>query len=66
MHLFLFLGIMPESLQLFLEYNLPKKGKVTLGVDDSKLAAAISDTLSLSCLCTGPIPEIMRGNSQLV
>lgn len=54
-------GIVSEDLQLFLEQNLVKKGSPTLGVGDTKLAAAITDALGYQCMCTGAIPEILRG-----
>jgi nucleolar protein 56 len=57
-------GVLPEDLKVFLENNLPKstkKLKVTLGVSEAKLAAAISDELGAECVCSGAIPELMRG-----
>ena len=57
-------GLMHEDLHLFLETNVPKsskKQKSLLGVGDQKLAGVISETLSVSCLHSGVVPEIIRG-----
>lgn len=54
-------GIVSDDLQVFLEQNFPKKKNPTLGVGDTKLAMAITDTMALTCLCTGAVPEIIRG-----
>lgn len=57
-------GIVPETLQVFLDKNVPKstkKEKVILGVSDSKLGASIVEALSISCQHTGAVPEIVRG-----
>ncbi|XP_059477448.1 nucleolar protein 56 [Neocloeon triangulifer] len=57
-------GVLPEDLNLFLETYLPKstkKGKITLGVIEPKLAAAITEALGTKCLHTGVVPEIVRG-----
>ena len=59
-------GIMHEDLRLFLESNMPtssKKKKVILGVGDSKIGASISEELGYSCMHTGVVPEITRGNN---
>ena len=53
-----------EDLRLFVETNVPKskkKHKVTLGVCDAKIGAAISEELGVSCQHTGVVPEIVRG-----
>ncbi|XP_014250759.1 nucleolar protein 56 [Cimex lectularius] len=54
-------GLLTENLQLFLEQNVPKKKKTQLGVADPKLAATISETLGISCVTTGVVPEVLRG-----
>lgn len=57
-------GILHDDLQLFLDTNLPKtskKQKVTLGVADSKIGAAVQEALGSSCQHTGVVPEIIRG-----
>lgn len=58
-------GIVPKDLLLFLDTTLPKPGKkekLTLGVADAKLGAAITEALSIQCNHIGPVPEIIRGN----
>lgn len=58
------LGILHDDLQLFLEANLPKPGKkkkLTLGIADMKIGAAISDFMHISCQTGGAVPEITRG-----
>ncbi|XP_075228858.1 nop56 ribonucleoprotein isoform X2 [Lycorma delicatula] len=57
-------GIIPEDLQLFIEKTLPKTSKksgVILGVGDTKLGAALSESLEISCQTTGVVPELLRG-----
>lgn len=57
-------GLVPEELQHFLDLTIPKgskKGKVTLGVVDPKLGAAITETLGIQCNHTGVVPEVIRG-----
>ncbi|CAI9735922.1 Hypothetical predicted protein [Octopus vulgaris] len=59
-------GILHENLRVFIESNVPmskKKVKSLLGVGDSKLGSAISEenSLNISCVHTGAIPEIIRG-----
>lgn len=57
-------GIVPEELSLFLDSTVPKvskKGKLTLGVADAKLGAAISEALGIQCSHIGAVPEIIRG-----
>ena len=59
------LGILSEDLHLFLETNMPKPGKkggkITLGVIEPKLGAAITEALGISCNHVGAVPEIIRG-----
>uniref|UniRef100_A0A1B0DF51 Nucleolar protein 56 n=1 Tax=Phlebotomus papatasi TaxID=29031 RepID=A0A1B0DF51_PHLPP len=55
-------GILPQDLAVFLDTALPvKKKKVTLGVADSKIGAAIVEALGIQCSHTGAVPEILRG-----
>jgi len=55
-------GIVHDDLKLFLDTNLPKKGKgVTLGVSDSKLSAGINDACGVKCSHIGVMPEVIRG-----
>jgi len=55
-------GIVHDDLKLFLDTNLPKKGKgVTLGVSDSKLSAGINDACGIKCSHIGVMPEVIRG-----
>lgn len=57
-------GIVPEELSLFLDETVPKpakKSKLTLGVADPKLGAAISEALNIQCSHIGAVPEILRG-----
>lgn len=57
-------GILPEELQHYLDITIPKGGKkdkVTLGVSDPKLAAAITEALNITCTHVGVVPEIIRG-----
>lgn len=57
-------GIIHEDLQNFLEMNIPqtvKKSKIILGVGDSKIGAAIQETLGYNCQFTDVVPEILRG-----
>lgn len=59
-----FLGLVHEDLQAFLENNVPKsskKQKVSLGVADSKIGAAITEDLQIQCSQTGVVPEVIRG-----
>ena len=59
-------GIIHEDLRLFLESNVPKsskKQKSMLGVGDQKIAQAITEELSIPCMHTSAVPEIIRGNS---
>ncbi|KAJ8317342.1 hypothetical protein KUTeg_005246, partial [Tegillarca granosa] len=58
-------GLLHDDLKLFVETNVPKpakkKEKVTLGVADAKIGAAISEELGVNCLHTGVVPEVIRG-----
>lgn len=57
-------GIIHEDLQAFLETNLPqnvKKSKISVGVGDAKIGAAIQETLGYNCQFTDVVPEILRG-----
>lgn len=57
-------GLLPEDLSVFLDTTLPKvskKSKLTLGVADAKLGAAIAEGLNLQCSHIGAVPEIIRG-----
>lgn len=59
-----FIGVLPETLQTFLESNIPLMGKmsnITLGVADSKLGASINEKLGLKIQHTGYVLEILRG-----
>ncbi len=40
-----------------------KKQKSLLGLADSKLAGAITEDMGFSCMHTGVVPEITRGQS---
>lgn len=60
-------GILPEELQHYLDITIPKGGKkdkVTLGVSDPKLSAAITEALNINCTHVGVVPEIIRGKTQ--
>ena len=53
-----------EDLRLFVETNVPKskkKHKVTLGVCDARIGAAITEELGTTCQHVGVVPEIIRG-----
>uniref|UniRef100_A0A8D8Y2Y2 Nucleolar protein 56 n=2 Tax=Cacopsylla melanoneura TaxID=428564 RepID=A0A8D8Y2Y2_9HEMI len=56
-------GICPEDLQVFLEAQFKgmKVKKLTIGVAEPKLGAAITEALAISCNHVGPVPEILRG-----
>lgn len=59
-------GILPEELQTFLDITIPKsekKKKVTLGVSDPKLSAAITEALGIPCTHVGAVPEVIRGKN---
>jgi len=59
-------GMLNETLKNFLEMNMPsvkkadKKGKVELGVLDSKLGSAINEELGIKCTMKDPVPEMVR------
>lgn len=58
------LGIIHDDLKTFLEANVPtgkKKSKVLLGVGDSKLGAAIQETVDIHCESGGLVLEVLRG-----
>jgi len=57
-------GVVHDDLKVFLEVNVPtgkKKSKVTLGVGDPKLGAAILESLDINCESGGIMLEILRG-----
>ena len=59
-------GLLNDTLKDFLEMNLPsgkkaeKKGKIELGVLDSKLGSAIQEELGIKCTTRDPVPELLR------
>lgn len=60
----LFEGVIHDDLKVFLESNIPvgkKKSKVTLGVSDPKLGAAIQESCEIFCEAGGIVSEIIRG-----
>ncbi|EFA10126.1 nucleolar protein 56 [Tribolium castaneum] len=57
-------GVLPEDLLHFLDITVPKskkKNKLTLGVSDPKLGAAITEALGIQCSHVGAVPEVIRG-----
>lgn len=55
-------GLCSDQLKHFLEANMPKKlKKVTLGVLDPKLGAAVSEAVGVKVSHIGVVPEIVRG-----
>eukprot|EP00093_Oithona_nana_P010186 10186.XXX_315877_317547_1 [CDS] Oithona nana genome sequencing. len=55
-------GLCSDQLKFFLEANMPKKlKKVTLGVLDPKLGAAVSEAIGVKVSHIGVVPEIVRG-----
>lgn len=57
-------AIVSEDLLQFLDITIPKGGKrskITLGVGDPKLGAAVSEALSITCSHVGAVPEVIRG-----
>jgi len=54
-------GILPEDLGLFLDGAITSKEKVTLGVADAKLGAAINESLGIKTTHIGVVPEVLRG-----
>ena len=60
----LYLGLLHEDLETFLESNIPmgkKASKVTLGVSDAKIGSAVQERLHIVCQIMDPVPELMRG-----
>lgn len=54
-------GIVPQDLALFLDGAISSKNKVTLGVADPKLGAALAEALSVKTSHVGVVPEVLRG-----
>jgi len=55
-------GLCTDQLKFFLHANMPKKAKkVTMGVLDPKLGAAISEAIGVKVSHVGVVPEILRG-----
>jgi len=55
-------GLCTDQLKFFLQANMPKKAKkVTMGVLDPKLGAAISEAIGVKVSHVGVVPEIVRG-----
>jgi len=55
-------GLCTDQLKFFLQANMPKKAKkVTMGVLDPKLGAAISEAIGVKVSHVGVVPEILRG-----
>jgi len=55
-------GLCTDQLKFFLQANMPKKvKKVTMGVLDPKLGAAVSETIGVKVSHVGVVPEIIRG-----
>ncbi|CAH0554395.1 unnamed protein product [Brassicogethes aeneus] len=57
-------GIVTEVLQNFVDISIPKgskRDKITLGVSDAKLSAAITEALGITCSHIGAVPEVIRG-----
>merc|ERR1711884_485203 len=55
-------GLCSDQLKFFLQSNMPKKlKKVTLGVLDPKLGAAVSESIGVKVSHIGVVPEIVRG-----
>lgn len=62
-------GLLPEDLKIFLDITIPKskkKDKISLGLVDPRLGAAISEALGIQCTHVGAVPEILRGNNRLL
>ena len=60
-------GVVTDELKQFLKMTLPKASEENvykLGVSDPKLGAVITEVLSISCIHTGVVPEIIRGMSR--
>jgi RNA processing factor Prp31 len=61
---FIFIGVIHDDLKVFLESNIPvgkKKSKVSLGVADPKLGAAIQESCEIFCEAGGVVIEVLRG-----
>jgi len=55
-------GLCTDQLKFFLQANMPKKAKkVTMGVLDPKLGAAVSEAIGVKVSHVGVVPEITRG-----
>jgi len=57
-------GLLHEDLRLFLETNVPKsrkKTKSSLGLGDTRLAAAIHEEMTITCVNNSVVTEIIRG-----
>jgi len=57
-------GVCHEDLKVFLEGNVPtgkKKAKVQLGISDTKIAAAITESCNIQCESGAAVLEITRG-----
>jgi len=55
-------GLCTDQLKFFLQANMPKKAKkVTMGVLDPKLGAAVSEAICVKISHVGVVPEIIRG-----
>merc|ERR1712241_1568148 len=55
-------GLCTDVLKFFLQANMPKKvKKVTMGVLDPKLDAAVSEAIGVKVSHIGVVPEIVRG-----
>jgi len=55
-------GLCTDVLKFFLQANMPKKAKkVTMGVLDPKLGAAVSEAIGVKVSHIGVVPEIIRG-----
>jgi len=55
-------GLCTDQLKFFLQANMPKKAKkVTMGVLDPKLGAAVSEAIGVKVSHVGVVPEIIRG-----
>lgn len=55
-------GLLHEDLRLLLDTALPpKRKKVTLGVGDAKMGAAVLEELGVQCQTGGVVAELLRG-----
>jgi RNA processing factor Prp31 len=58
------LGVVHDDLKAFLEANVPtgkKKSKICLGIGDSKLSAAIQESVEICCDTSNVVTEVLRG-----